>query len=90
MAPNPERGATLANPKSGTDLKRPRPFPKGRPIDPRALEEVQELIGEDPRDADRVLEYLHRIQDRFGHVSAAHVVALARALDLAHTEVYEV
>jgi formate dehydrogenase len=80
----------LANTKSGTEPKRPRPFPKGRPTDEQALAAVEELIGEDPREPDRVLEYLHRVQDHFGYVGAEHVVALARVLSLAHTEVYEV
>jgi formate dehydrogenase len=33
---------------------------------------------------------LHRIQDRYGHLSAAHVTALAREMGLSQTEVYEV
>src|SRR4029077_13571263 len=35
-------------------------------------------------------EYLHRIQDRYGHLSAAHLVALAAEIKLAMTEGYEV
>ncbi|MET0918940.1 MAG: NAD(P)H-dependent oxidoreductase subunit E, partial [Burkholderiales bacterium] len=37
-----------------------------------------------------MIEHLHRIQDRYGHVSAAHIVALAQLMKLAMTEVYEV
>ena len=40
--------------------------------------------------ADLLIEYLHRIQDRYGHISAAHILALAEELKLARTEVYEV
>jgi NADH:ubiquinone oxidoreductase subunit F (NADH-binding) len=37
-----------------------------------------------------LIEFLHRIQDDYGHISAAHIVALAAELKLAPTEVYEV
>jgi formate dehydrogenase beta subunit len=63
---------------------------KGRGVDPQAAAEVRGLLGDDPRRADLLIEYLHRIQDLFGHISAAHVVALAAELKLAMTEVYEV
>ncbi|RPJ46470.1 MAG: NADH-quinone oxidoreductase subunit F, partial [Betaproteobacteria bacterium] len=43
-----------------------------------------------PRRRDLLIENLHRIQDRHGHISAAHIVALAREMQLAMTEVYEV
>src|SRR5574338_379416 len=63
---------------------------KGRGVDPRALSEVQALLGGEPRRRDLLIEYLHRIQDRYGCLSAAHLVALAREMGLAMTEVYEV
>jgi formate dehydrogenase len=63
---------------------------KGRTVDPQAASEVRALLGDDPRRPDLLIEYLHRIQDLFGHVSAAHVVALADEMKLAMTEVYEV
>jgi formate dehydrogenase len=37
-----------------------------------------------------LIEHLHKIQDRYGCISAAHVVALAREMELATAEVYEV
>jgi NADH:ubiquinone oxidoreductase subunit E len=43
-----------------------------------------------PRWRDRLIEYLHRIQDRFGLLSAAHPAALAAEFRLAPAEVYEV
>jgi formate dehydrogenase beta subunit len=67
-----------------------RSTPKGRSVDPQALAEVQALLGEEPRRADLLIEYLHRIQDRFGCIGSAHVVALAAEMKLAMTEVYEV
>src|SRR5947208_11009735 len=67
-----------------------RPQSKGRVADPRALAEVQALLGDAPRRADLLIEFLHRIQDAYGSISAAHVVALAQEMRLALTEVYEV
>jgi len=63
---------------------------KGRSVDPRALAEVQALLGDAPRRRDLLIEHLHRIQDRYGHISAAHLVALAREMRLSMAEVYEV
>lgn len=63
---------------------------KGRPVDPRALAEVQALLGDAPRRRDLLIEHLHRIQDHYGFLSAEHLVALAREMRLAPTEVYEV
>ena len=37
-----------------------------------------------------LIEYLHLIQDRYGHLSARHLAALAAELRMAQTEVYEV
>ena len=39
---------------------------------------------------DLLIEHLHKVQDRFGHISAAHLAALAQEMKLAMTEVYEV
>jgi NADH:ubiquinone oxidoreductase subunit F (NADH-binding)/NADH:ubiquinone oxidoreductase subunit E len=63
---------------------------KGRRVDPKAHEEVVALLGNLPRRRDLLIEHLHRIQDRFGCLSAAHLVALAAEMKLAMTEVYEV
>ena len=70
--------------------RRPRRTPKGRQVEPRALEEVRLLLGEQPRRRDLLIEHLHLIQDRYGHLSAAHLAALANEMKLALTEVYEV
>ncbi|HSA82535.1 MAG TPA: NAD(P)H-dependent oxidoreductase subunit E [Geminicoccaceae bacterium] len=64
--------------------------PKGRQVDPTALEEVQSLLGDRPRRRDLLIEHLHLIQDRYGHLSAAHLAALAQEMRLAMTEVFEV
>src|SRR5262245_17877920 len=70
--------------------RRPRRTPKGRQIDPQALDEVRALLGERPRRRDLLIEHLHLIQDRYGHLSAAHLAALALEMQLAQAEVYEV
>ncbi len=67
-----------------------RGYPKGRPVDPQAVSEIRTLLGNAPRRRDLLIEFLHRIQDRYGHISAAHILALAEELKLARTEVYEV
>jgi NADH:ubiquinone oxidoreductase subunit F (NADH-binding)/NADH:ubiquinone oxidoreductase subunit E len=67
-----------------------RPTPKGRRVDPQALQEVRTLLGAAPRRRDLLIEHLHRIQDRYGHLSAAHLAALAEEMMLSMTEVFEV
>jgi len=69
---------------------RVRGTPKGRAVDPKAREEVRALLGDAPRRRDLLIEHLHKIQDRYGHLSAAHVVALAAEMKMAMAEVYEV
>jgi len=63
---------------------------KGRIVDINALLQVQSLLGNESRAKDLLIEHLHKIQDKFGHLSAAHLVALASEMKLAPTEVYEV
>ena len=67
-----------------------RRTPKGRAVDPQALGEVRALLGAAPRRRDLLVEHLHKIQDRYGHLSAAHLAALAQEMRLAMAEVYEV
>jgi len=67
-----------------------RPIPKGRAVDAKALAEVQQLLGDAPRRRDLLIEHLHLLNDRFGHLPAAHLAALAQEMRLALTEVYEV
>ncbi|MGH7184704.1 MAG: NAD(P)H-dependent oxidoreductase subunit E, partial [Pseudomonadota bacterium] len=63
---------------------------RGRRVEPQALNEIQALLGNAPRRRDLLIEYLHRIQDRYHCLSAAHIVALAKEMNLPTTEVYEV
>src|SRR5690348_10529755 len=67
-----------------------RGTPKGRRVDPRALQDVRDLLGNASRRRDLLIEHLHKIQDRYHHLSAAHLAALASEMKLAMAEVYEV
>src|SRR5258706_5888507 len=69
---------------------RVRATPKGRRVDPEARKAVADVLGDAPRRRDLLIEHLHKIQDRFGCLSAPHLVALAAEMKLAMTEVYEV
>jgi len=70
--------------------RRSRATLKGRSVDPEARIQVQALLGGDLRRADLLIEYLHRINDRYGQICSSHIVALAAEMKLAMTEVYEV
>ncbi len=71
--------------------RRPRDRgPKGRALDDAALAEVQALLGSRARRRDLLIEFLHLIQDAYGHLSAAHLRALAHEMRLSQAEVYEV
>lgn len=76
--------------KKGGGPGRVRGTPKGRRVEPKAREEVLTLLGDAPRRRDLLIEHLHKIQDRYGCLSAAHLVALASEMKMAMAEVYEV
>src|SRR5262245_13867423 len=69
---------------------RVRAHSKGRQVDGGALEDVRALLGDEPRRRDLLIEHLHKINDRYGHLSAAHLAALAQEMKLSMAEVYEV
>jgi formate dehydrogenase len=87
--PTPSSASAVQTPRTG---KRPRvrATPKGRAVDPKALEDVRALLGDSPRRRDLLIEHLHKIQDRYGCLSAPHLVALAAEMKMAMAEVYEV
>ena len=87
-SPPPPRVIPIAD--VGNGRRKVRSAQKGRVPDAQAIAEIRALLGGDPRRRDLLIEYLHRIQDAHGHISAAHVVALAAEMKLAMTEVYEV
>jgi NADH:ubiquinone oxidoreductase subunit F (NADH-binding)/NADH:ubiquinone oxidoreductase subunit E len=64
--------------------------PKGRQLDDAALAEVRALLGAGERRRDLLIEFLHLIQDRYGHLSAQHLRGLAEDMRLSQAEVYEV
>jgi len=88
-------GLTVSPPTAELPAVKVRAKPKGRQPDPQSLAEVRALLG-DPlsergaRRRDLLIEHLHKIQDRYGHLADRHLVALAHEMKLAMAEVYEV
>lgn len=67
-----------------------RTKPRGRSVEPNATDAVNAAIAGMPLRRDLLIEYLHKLQDGYGALFAAHLVALADLLKLAPVEVYEV
>lgn len=63
---------------------------KGRQLDDAAWDQVKALLGDRPRRRDLLIEFLHLIQDEYGHLSAPHLRALAEEMRLSMAEVWEV
>ena len=42
---------------------------RGRSVNPLALQQVRELLGDMPIRRDLLIEYLHLIQDQYNHIS---------------------
>jgi NADH:ubiquinone oxidoreductase subunit F (NADH-binding)/NADH:ubiquinone oxidoreductase subunit E len=84
--------AARAMPLAGAEgrRKKRRGQGRGRQLDPAALEDVRALLGDEPRRRDLLIEHLHKIQDRYHAISAAHLNALAEEMRLAPAEVFEV
>jgi NADH:ubiquinone oxidoreductase subunit F (NADH-binding)/NADH:ubiquinone oxidoreductase subunit E len=92
MASEHERPSALdvqrrIHPGSG---RRGTPRVKGRQPEDQAVAEVRALLGPGPWRRDLLIEYLHLLQDRYHHLSARHMVALAHLMRLPLAEVYEV
>ena len=68
---------------------RPTFTPKGRQVEQQYVDEVRELLGDGELRRDLLIEYLHRIQDRYGCLYSDHLVALASIMRLALAEIYE-
>ena len=81
----PPRRETGIRKKGGGKYK-----PKGRMVDPVALEEMQALFADTVFQRDRLIEYFHLIQDSQGCLKAAHLAALAHMMKLPMAEVWEV
>lgn len=69
--------------------KKPRGFLKGRQTNEEALKIIKGLIGAKTQ-RDHLIEYLHKIQDTLGGLSASHLRALAELMNIPQIEVYEV
>lgn len=67
-----------------------RRTPKGRQVCDQAQDQVRALLQNSPRNRDLLIEFLHLIQDAYGHLSAAHIRALAEEMKLSQAEIYEV
>lgn len=63
---------------------------KGRQLDDQALAEVRDLVAGRADKRDLLIEFLHLIQDKYGHLSSAHLRALAEEMRLSMAEVWEV
>lgn len=75
--------------KPANGRKKPRARLKGRQPEGTALREVSNLLPSKLA-RDRLIEYLHILQDTYGHLSAHHLRALAEIMNLPQIEVYEV
>ncbi|MGJ5621356.1 NAD(P)H-dependent oxidoreductase subunit E [Sulfitobacter sp. MF3-043] len=80
----PEKGVWKSGKGKG------RRHTKGRQLLDGPWEEVRALLGDRPRHRDLLIEHLHLIQDEYGHLSAAHLRALAEEMRVGMAEVYEV
>jgi len=75
-------------------VKRRRSALRGRQLEPTALYELRELIGDERKDAslrqrDRLIEHLHALQDAYGYLSMPSLRALAAFMNLPMAAVYE-
>ncbi|MCZ4305904.1 NAD(P)H-dependent oxidoreductase subunit E [Zoogloeaceae bacterium G21618-S1] len=69
--------------------RKSRTGPRGRAVAPQALAAVEALLGQRSRSHDQLIEHLHCLQDHFGHISLAHLRALAEWMNLPMAAVYE-
>ena len=68
---------------------RTRGMPRGRALDAAALAEVEQLLAGRGATPDLLIEHLHAIQDRFGHLATRHLRALAQWMRLPMAAVFE-
>ena len=57
-------------------------FPKGRVIDEKSENEIQELLKNKSKDRDLLIENLHLIQDKYKCLSSKHLTALANEMKM--------
>ncbi len=78
----------LGHPGGGRRKGRTRP--KGRQVEAVALAEIRAVLGDRPRRRDLLIEHLHLVQDRYHHISAARLAALAEEMRIPFAEAFEV
>ena len=61
----------------------------GRVLDQTAFNQVNELIGDESKSRDMLIEHLHKIQDTYHFISNRHIIALAKIMNLSMAAVYE-
>ena len=74
----------------GSKKNKHKYFSRGRRVDAQSLQVVNDLLGTQTLQRDLLIEYLHQIQDKFKHLSANHLTALADLMKISVVEVYEV
>ncbi|MEQ8248000.1 MAG: NAD(P)H-dependent oxidoreductase subunit E [Alphaproteobacteria bacterium] len=79
---------TAAHP--GKRRRKGRHAERGRQPTAQALREIAAVLDGAAPDRHLLLEYLHRIQDRYSGISAQHIAALAHHMRLSMAEIYEV
>ncbi len=62
---------------------------QGRTTPHKSLAEIQQLLGDEPRPRDMLIEHLHKIQDHYHHISNRHILSLSIEMSLSMAEVYE-
>jgi NADH:ubiquinone oxidoreductase subunit F (NADH-binding)/NADH:ubiquinone oxidoreductase subunit E len=92
MSSTPNSAIALGSPESLRRSARRASAPKGRRPDDEAVREVRAVVhlpvGE-PR-PDLLIEHLHRLNDHWGGLHAAHLAALAQLMNLSMAHVQEV
>jgi formate dehydrogenase len=92
IVPVAAAGASSSTAFDDPQRLRKRQAPKGRRVQPAALDDLQALFGDADLSArrDLLIEHLHVLNDRFGQLGTPHLAALAQRMRLSQTEVYEV
>jgi formate dehydrogenase len=63
---------------------------KGRQLEGSALNQIVNLLSNQDVKREKLIEYLHLIQDNFGGISPPHIKALAEIMRLSEAEIFEV
>ena len=74
----------------GAGRRTARVFQRGRVLRQEDVDAVVRLVGPGPYERPLLIEYLHKIQDAEGCLSAAHMHGLAELMRIPMAEVYEV